>query len=312
MNKRKVLLSCLISLLFLSLGATCVNAADTVGADQLNKGDTFYYTSESVLSAVSKNYSTGLTSEGSMGGTTDILLNLTRVNGTTNEIDAKVTEPGNIASYGYTDIDYIENSSSGNQIIIWDSKDDDNDGLIEGRININVDVDIGTTGIDYDFAWVVAGCWDNFTEQVNPELERELEGAKGNLTGFDYSVTLKDRELSISIEYKREQYDWEAGGLMNGSVIYDYHEWYTAKYDDNLVLTEYKEGVEYEISSVVNKTYLEDNELSINQEYLERTVITRGGGGEEEIPGFELITLLGVSTAVVIGIIYIFKHKRLS
>ena len=155
--------------------------------------------------------------------------------------------------------------------------------------------------------YLLAGKWSYITENMDI-LEQDLEYTDGNVTNFDYTYSINNtnQKIAVTIDCKVEAYDWDSDNpYMNGSVIYNYHKEITIEFK-NYILKRFNIREEYTVDSLVNETYLEENDKII---YLDSKSSTSMGQDLTDVDR-ELTALFGISCISVAAIFWVAKRKK--
>ncbi|MBN1803323.1 MAG: hypothetical protein JW891_17560 [Candidatus Lokiarchaeota archaeon] len=303
MNKKSILMIVFVSLVgifLLSSSITIVHAAlGDQGLDILQQGDYYEYGTTITSTSKGQNIRTGEIHSYSMINSGETNVNITLVNKTTGMVQYYAQS----SSGGYPGV--ILNTST--LELSFDYDDDDEDGLVE-----RYDFEFGFVP-GHSPSVIIAGTWENYTASLY-SIILELEYAKGNLSAFDYSLEIDDTEqkISLEVEYQEEYYYWHVDHpIYNESVVYDVKRSCVLDYD-NFVISRQEQVTQYSINRIANASYLEDNDKTIMLESYSQVLATRKGTEGGGIPGYELFTLVGLTTTAIFGLVYLVKRKRTS
>lgn len=287
MDKRIIIITCLIGTLILSFTIFPVSAAADKGVDMVEEGDKFNYSKTIRKNIKEERIQTGDVFKNEDYTYDSLLMNVTGVDNHT--IDMTERSYSGEFNKHYDDNDQMGYSFS--------YHDDDNDGNMES-VNFF---------INNAYPYVLASNWTTYTEKI-VDLKQELEWAKGNVSSFDFFFEIDNtsQKIEIELDFKWEQYPWQ--GSYNESVIYDSSRGYKINWD-NFILNRYHYYYEYSVNSIVNSTYLSDQDEQIVIDKSHNYIFSREVGGEE-IPGFGILSLLSVSSMTIIGLMYISKRKK--
>ncbi len=279
----------MVMLLSSSLAVVSAAPGDE-GLDIVENGTTYLYQTVESYGEEGTQYYGTQTYPFELGAMSTIETNLTitEVNSTEGRIRYRRTTPSSSSTYTvYNDTQLG---------VIFSYNDVDDDDLIESL-----------TFYPGTFYYVIAGTWENYTGIVD-DVVQELDWAKGNVSTFDYTLTINDaaQKITLSLEYQVEELAWSG---TEESVIYDATQYFTMDYN-NFVIAQFRMRSQYTLNSIVNQSYIEDNDEVVYTLYYEEMSMGPISSEDSGIPGYELFALLGVSIASVFGIAFVIKRKN--
>lgn len=288
----------LISALFLSPRLINVRAnPGNRGVDIVEQGDTFEFQIDMITKQENQPFDQSedvLSYDSRLTG--DLLLNIMEVNKTQELITCEVLGIYNMLHYLFP---FITDDTTTLLTSSLSYQDGDEDGIIESFFFSIYD------------SIVIPGSWEDNTASLDV-LSQELEWIEGNVSSFDFTLRIDNasQKVDLSTSYKVETYHWNLP--YDESLIYEYETSYSFDYD-NFVLNHCEVISEITNYEIKNESYLSENNIYIINRFYTRQILVRKGSVESGgVPGYELLSFLGISSISIVGIIYIIKRKSFS
>jgi len=278
----------LIGQIFFIIPFQIVLATSQTGFDYIKEGDRYEYKSNMEYRTTFKNARSGELINSRMSDQYENEIFIEKVDKEVGYVTAQIASYYNVYKHNYTDT--ISSPS-------LHYEDADGDGFVE-YLSI------------YPSSYTFLLCtWENYSNKFDT-LKKELVNATRDLPNFKYSFTIHPQNVEIKVEYKLEDYFWDPWDpwepRTEGSVAYNV-EFETIVSYNNFILMEAVSKERRTVHSILNASYLQDNDITYTQEQNIEQSIKFQGFFEK----FGLWLILGIGiAAAAISIVVLWKKRE--